>query len=123
MNDKTEVQKIYDAALKEHDEFMENMRMQDIDYIIDHAYEIIIKNDLIMHFECVADYGTEDDYKYRELAKLTHPLETLFVDWCKREDDHMENLRYSIEETANKSLRDIIVNQNNKDLELDDYER
>lgn len=42
MNDKTEVQKIYDAALKEHDEFMENMRMQDIDYIIDHAYEIII---------------------------------------------------------------------------------
>jgi len=93
--------KIYDCAEREHSAFIAEMKTHDTDYIVEHAYEIVIMDDLRMIFE-------EDDLPLpalQELDKVEKPLASIYDEWLKNDGGHMELLRDTVNSFAEKRMR------------------
>lgn len=95
-------QKVYNCAEREHSTFIAEMKTHDADYIVKHAYEIVIMDDLRMIFE-------EDDLSLpalKELDELEKPLASIYDEWLKNEGGHMEPLRDIVGSFAETRMRD-----------------
>jgi len=94
--------KIYDCAKREHSAFIAEMKTHDADYIVDHAYEIVIMDDLRMIFE-------EEDLSLpalQELDKVEKSLASIYDEWLKNDGGHMELLRDTVSSFTEKRMRD-----------------
>ena len=92
---------LYEKAKVEYDEFIKKLKQMTPEKIINKAYETVIKSDILL--EIYYPIFSHEEAKALYLEK--YPLELMYVDWLAAEDDHMENLRYSIEHTAIKQLQ------------------
>lgn len=90
---------LYKKIMAEHTTFIENLRQQTPNQILDRAYEKVVKDDLLMVFENDTDLCAK---QLQLLYNLKSPLETLYQGWLKTDDTHMEDLRDSINTTTQK---------------------
>lgn len=95
-------QQLYDRASAELDAYITNLKQQPVEKIIDRAYELATKQDMLMLLE--------DDHfslaELRELCKLEHPLQVIYGEWIGREDSRMQELADTFTEYAGKRLQD-----------------
>lgn len=95
-------QKVFECADREYSAYIEDMKKHDPDYLVDHAYEIVIMSDLRMIFE-------EDDLSLptlQELDKLERPLASIYDEWLKNDCGYMEQLRKTVGSFTGKRLRE-----------------
>ena len=93
--------RLYETASHEFDVFLRSMKAQTTEYIIDHAYELSVKQDMVMLLE-------EHNFPPQELeilAALEHPLDVIYSDWLQRDDSRMEDLGNTFEHHAVQKLQ------------------
>ena len=94
MNDTEELsQQLYDKALNEMSAFLDDLKTKPPEEIIENAYKITVRQDLMVILES-EDFSP---YEIEVLANLDHPLQVLYEQWVSTEDNHMEDLRNSMQ--------------------------
>lgn len=94
MNDTEKLsQQLYDKALNEMNVFLDDLKTKPPEEIIESAYKITVRQDLMMILES-EDFSP---YEIEVLANLDHPLQVLYEQWVSMEDHHMEDLRNSMQ--------------------------
>ena len=97
------LQKIYEKAECEHTAFLAEMKSHDAQYVADQAYQIVIMNDLMMLFEN-AEFSLPE---LQVLDTVETPLATLYGEWLRKDDGHMEELRRTVQDFTGDRLRNI----------------
>ena len=94
-------QMLYDKALTELNTYLENMKTKPPQEIINSAYQIVNKQDLLMILESAEFTPAE----LNVLNELEHPLQVLYEEWLPVEDRHMEELRDSVQSYLDTRLQ------------------
>ena len=91
---------LYQKMYEEQERFKEELRNASPQEIMLNAYELVIREDILLHLE-------EHDLspaQAKALLKSDHPLSDLFNAWENRESHHMEEICETVEEYADKLI-------------------
>ena len=103
MTEESIYDQLYEKYAMEQDEYRKWLLSQPPEEILKHCYEYDIREDILMIFE---DFEIDAQTAMALLAKDV-TLRDLFHDFEDRETDHMQNIRDTIEERAQKIIREI----------------
>ncbi len=92
---------VYEKMLAEQEQYRAWLLDQSPGEIISHAYEYTVREDILM---CMEEAELSDK-QCKALLKLKSPITDVFKDFQKRETDHMDNVRDTIECRANAIIR------------------
>ena len=93
--------KLYEKMFDEQQQFREWLLTQSPSEILNHCYEYTVREDIVLALE----YYNLSEKQCRALLKSPSPLADVFKDFEKRETDHMDNIRDTIECRANEIIR------------------
>ena len=92
---------LYEKMYAEQKGFIESLKNSTPENVIQHAYELVIREDILLSLE-------ENDLDARQCKALLRerkPLDKLFLAWEKHEGDHMNEIRDCIENKANELIK------------------
>ena len=92
---------LYEKMYAEQKVFIESLKNSTPENVIQHAYELVIREDILLSLE-------ENDLDARQCKALLRerkPLDKLFLAWEKHEGDHMNEIRDCIENKANELIK------------------
>ena len=92
---------LYQKMFEEQEKYREWLLTQPPEEILNHTYEYTMREDIVLALE----YHDLTDKQCKALLKSPCPLGDVFKDFEKRETDHMENIRDTIECRANAVIR------------------
>ncbi len=92
---------LYNKLNSELQDFIHELQISPSESVIEKAYELIIKEDIVMALE----YDNIDSAKCRALLKEKNPLQKLFEEWEHSESRHMEEIRDCIERHAGDLIK------------------
>ena len=92
---------LYQKMFEEQEKYRGWLLTQPPEEILNHTYEYTIREDIVLALE----YHDLTDKQCKALLKSPCPLGDVFKDFEKRETDHMENIRDTIECRANAVIR------------------
>lgn len=92
---------LYEKMQAENEKFKDWLLGQKPSEILNHSYEYAMYQDILL---CMEDLELSPK-QAKAMYQSPCPLRDALSDFDKRETDHMENLRDSLEATANKSVR------------------
>ncbi|HOA79970.1 MAG TPA: DUF3848 domain-containing protein [Defluviitaleaceae bacterium] len=87
---------LIEKAKDEYEAFIDELKLLDKGEIIDIAYEIVAKSDILTLIQC-EDYSPES---LDTLLRLEKPLSTIYSKWLEIDSLVMDELRNTIDETA-----------------------
>ena len=93
--------KLYEKMFDEQEQFRAWLLTQMPEEILNHSYEYVMREDIVLSLE----YNDLSEKQCKALLKSTHPLADIFKEFAKRETNHMENIRDTIESHANAIIR------------------
>lgn len=85
----------------EQQEFVESLKNSTPEIVIQNAYELVIREDILLSLE-ENNLGAK---QCKALLREKHPLNKLFLAWEKHEGDHMDEIRCCIENKANELIK------------------
>lgn len=91
---------LYKKLFAEQEKFKEWLLTQPTNEILNHAYEYVMREDIILSME----YHDVSDEQAKALLSSPAPLEEIFREFEKIEGDHMDVIRGCIEKRANDIL-------------------
>lgn len=89
--------RLYEKMYDEQKTFVEGLKKSSPENIINHAYEFVIREDLLISLE----YNDLSAEQCKALLKEKKPLEKLFHSWENHESNHMSEIKDCIENFAN----------------------
>lgn len=92
---------LYRRLLSEQESFRDELLSLPPEQILNHAYEYIVREDIVMSLEESNLSGRQT----RALLTSEHPLEDIFLRWENSESSHMKEIRDVIECEANSMIR------------------
>ena len=92
---------LYKKMFAEQQEFIESLKNSTPENVIQYAYEIVIREDILLSLE----ENDLDAKQCKVLLKEKKPLDKLFLAWEKHEGDHMNEIRDCIENKANDLIK------------------
>ena len=101
MNTETINTQLYEKMFAEQERYRDWLLHQPPEEILNHTYEYTMQEDIILSLE----YNDLSDKQCKALLKSPCLLDDIFKDFEKRETDHMDNIRDTIESRANAVLR------------------
>ena len=101
MTDKEANNKLYERMTAEQAEFKEWLLSQPPDEILDHAYEYVIREDILISLEGNELAGKDA----RALLRSPAPLADIYKDWQKRDPTYMEDIRDTILDRARMMIQ------------------
>lgn len=109
MNNEMQIREhLYRKIEQEYDNFISELKEKTPSEIIDRAYEITIKEEILGYF--YPDYN----YKIEEIValnKLEKPLERLYEDWMDCDRNFYEELHGSISDTLEMVVKEQKLNK------------
>ena len=92
---------LYDKVQDEYDEFISNMKKQPAEIIIESAYEIVSKENIVMYCE---EYPLNmTDKEFAALLSSKNTLDEVYRQWCDNgEWQGLEDIGLALEETADR---------------------
>lgn len=93
--------KLYDRVYEELEAFKTELLDKSPQDIIENAYGIVIREDIVAEIECGGQYSDE---QYKALLKLKYPLETLYNEWMDTDCSQMEMIREVIYDYSKKEV-------------------
>lgn len=104
---------LYEKMAEEQQIFVDELKNSSPDLIIEMAYELIMREDILLAIE-----GEElPDDKAQALLKLEKPLDAIYREWLDNDFSHMDMVRDTISDCADFYMKQQMEKQNN------DYER
>lgn len=94
---------LYKKLSEEYDSFIADLKTRSPEYIIESAYESVIKGDLLAVFE-YTNY-TQDEAK--ALFELSYPLDAIYQAWLKNDLTYMDLLKITIDNRIESALKEI----------------
>lgn len=98
---------LYQKMFAEQQQYREWLMNQPSGEILNHCYEYTVREDIVLALE----YHDLSDKQCKALLKSPCPLADVFKDFEKRETDHMENIRDTIECRANAIIRQDFIRE------------
>ena len=98
---------LYEKMFAEQQRYREWLLSQPPDEILNHCYEFTVREDIVLALE----YQDLSDKQCKALLQSHSPLADVFKDFEKRETDHMDNIRDTIECRANAIIRRDFMHQ------------
>ena len=98
---------LYQKMFAEQQQYPEWLMNQPPGEILNHCYEYTVREDIVLALE----YHDLSDKQCKALLKSPSPLADVFKDFEKRETDHMENIRDTIECRANAIIRQDFIRE------------
>lgn len=99
-------EQVYEKMLSEQDAFKDELIHSSPEFVMDRAYELVIREDILLSME---EMALEDVYlsekQCRALLKSKTPLSDIFRAFENRPTRHMEEIRDTIESCANSIIR------------------
>ena len=92
---------LYEKLYAEQQEFVESLKNSTPENVIQNAYELVIREDILLSFE----ENDLDAKQCKALLREKKPLNKLFLAWEKHEGDHMNEIRDCIENKANELIK------------------
>ena len=92
---------LYEKMATEQEKYRDWLKSQPPEEILHHTYEYTVREDIVLALE---EYDLSDK-QCKALLKSPSPLADVFKDFEKRETDHMDNIRDTIECRANAVIR------------------
>lgn len=93
--------KLYDKMSTELDNFISELKNQSPDLIIESAYELVIKEDILSIFE-YTDYSQNEA---KALFELPYPLDAIYQAWLKNDLSYMslleDTIKWELEKLSN----------------------
>lgn len=80
---------LYEKLYAEQNGFIESLKNSTPENVIQHAYELVIREDILLSLE---ENGL-DARQCKALLRERKPLDKLFLAWEKHEGDHMNEIR------------------------------
>lgn len=93
--------KLYDKMKMELENFKSELRSKPPDEIIQSAYELVTKEDILTVFEIEENFELQD---YKALLKTKKPLEYLYQEWLDYDNSALDMLRESNHFAIEKQL-------------------
>lgn len=91
---------LYKKLFSEQERFKEWLLKQPSSEILNHAYEYVMREDIILAME----YNDLTDEQAKALLASPSPLADIFRDFEKIEGDHMDTIRHCVESRADKNI-------------------
>lgn len=91
---------IYKKLFAEQEKFVEELKRSPPELVIESAYELIMREDILLSFE----ENDLTDAQCKALLKSKHPLHDLYEAWEHSESRHMEDIRDCIEHHADNEV-------------------
>jgi hypothetical protein len=98
---------LYEKMFAEQKRYREWLLSQPPEEILNHCYEFTVREDIVLEME----YLDLTDKQCKALLKSKSPLADVFKDFEKRETDHMDNIRDTIECRANAIIRQDFIRE------------
>lgn len=92
---------LYEKIYAEQQEFISSLKTMTPENIIQYAYELVIREDILLSLE----ENDLDAKQCKALLREKKPLDKLFLAWEKHEGDHMNEIRDCIENKANELIK------------------
>lgn len=89
---------LFNKLNSELQDFIHELQTSSPETIISQAYELVIKEDIVIAFEC----ENIDSAKCRALLKEKNPLQKLYEEWEHTESSHMQEIRDVIDTHASE---------------------
>lgn len=86
--------RLYEKAKTEQGMYVSNLLQRSPQEVLDHAYEKVIRDDILMIFE----NDDLSDKHVKQLLKLKNPLAECYDKWLKTDCSHMDMLKSTIED-------------------------
>lgn len=96
--------KLHDIICTEHNKFLEDVKHLPPVKIIDEAYSIVIRQDIVSSFKSPGQFSTE---RLKALLTFESPLWSIYNDWMKSDYGHMDDVQAVIENTADERAYEI----------------
>lgn len=90
---------LYRKAAQEQKHFIENLKSQPPEKIIEAAYEKVIRDDILILLE--PENETLSQEQAKALLKLDYPLSACYDAWLDRDCSYMDMLRDTVEDYTN----------------------
>lgn len=94
-------EKLYDKMKMELDNFKNELKTKPPDEIIQSAYELVTKEDILSVFEIEEDFELKE---YKALLKTKKPLEYLYQEWLSFDGSVMDAIRDSVNYAIEKQI-------------------
>ena len=101
---------LLDKARKEQDSYIEQMKAKPPDKIIQKAYEITMRDDILVSLE----YANLSDKQLSALLKTDYPVSACFNEWQDRDCSYMEDLSDTVSQYAEKLVKEAEEQNKNK---------
>lgn len=95
-------EELYEKMMSEQDKYRDWLLSQPPSEILNHTYEYTMREDIII----AVDEMDISQKQARALLKSPCPLADIFEVFRNRESDHMENIRDTAENMANRIVRE-----------------
>ena len=108
MNEMDIRKKLYEKMQKEYNEFIEEMKNNEPQFIVNNAYQIVIKEELVAMFYPESEQYDIDEIK--ALNKTKNPLEELYQGWM----DSDAGIHSVLEDNVSDTIEEIQKEQREK---------
>lgn len=92
-----------ETVQNEYDSFLAELKKMSAEEVMEHAYEKVIKDDLAV---CIEN-GSFSQSEAKALCRKKYPLDFCYREWLDNDLSHMEMLRDTVSEAAEKAYRDM----------------
>lgn len=108
MNEMDIRKKLYEKMQKEYNDFIEEMKNNEPQFIVNNAYQIVIKEELVAMFYPESEQYDIDEIKV--LNKTKNPLEELYQGWM----DSDAGIHSVLEDNISDTIEEIQKEQREK---------
>jgi len=108
MNEMDVRKKLYEKMQKEYNDFIEEMKNNEPQFIVNNAYQIVIKEELVAMFYPESEQYDIDEIK--ALNKTKNPLEELYQGWM----DSDAGIHSVLEDNVSDTIEEIQKEQREK---------
>ena len=94
---------------REFNEFIANLKTKSPDEIVEAAYEITYKQEILFMFECEGNFS---DKQCKAVLKTKNVLDHIYQEWVEYSGIGLDALKDSVRDTLNSRYEHIKVKQN-----------
>lgn len=94
---------LYDKMKSELDKFIAELKTKSPEQIIELAYELTIKEDLLSIFENT-DFSQEEA---KALYSQKYPLDSLYQEWLSNDLTYMDQLREAVDDKIKSAVKEM----------------
>lgn len=91
---------LYNKVSQELKDFISELKSKTAEAVIEYAYELTIKEDIVCVFECI-DFTQEEA---KSLYKEQYPLDSCYQEWLHNDQSYMDIITQTVQDKIKSSV-------------------